>query len=321
MNSETMNREIKHNHASHAIMFHHFHDSSHLRSQGSISAGEFERMIIFLGDNFNILSPQKYIQKADSGSFDGHDICLTFDDALKCQIDVAVPLLKKYDLHAFFFIYSSVFTAAPDLLEVYRYFRSKYFNDVNEFYEIFFRVAEAEMRSDYEVAFTAFQKNNFLKNFEFYSDNDRWFRFLRDMALRPGSYHQLMSHLFSKFNFDPSECREHLWMSEEDIRKLASSGHEIGLHSFSHPTRISQLGSQDQLKEYQSNFDHLSALLGGKKIRSMSHPCGDYNSDTLNVLENLGIEIGFRSNMDVINNASRFEWPRRDHAVVLQELP
>ena len=30
----------------------------------------------------------------------------------------------------------------------------------------------------------------------------------------------------------------------------------------------------------------------------MSHPCGDYNKDTLNILESLGLEIGFKANLE-----------------------
>ena len=41
--------------------------------------------------------------------------------SIRCQYDVARPILDKYDIKAFFFIYSSILTDEPDLLEVFRF--------------------------------------------------------------------------------------------------------------------------------------------------------------------------------------------------------
>jgi hypothetical protein len=55
----------------------------------------------------------------------------------------------------------------------------------------------------------------------------------------------------------------------------------------------------------------------------MSHPCGNYNDDTLKVLKELGIEIGFKSTMTMekenkkINN-SPLEIAREDHSKILK---
>ena len=42
----------------------------------------------------------------------------------------------------------------------------------------------------------------------------------------------------------------------------------------------------------------------------MSHPCGDYNSDTLSILKDLGIQIGFRSSLEPNEIKSKYEIPR-----------
>ena len=122
-----------------------------------------------------------------------------------------------------------------------------------------------------------------------------------------------MSTMMSKRNFDFNIAKKNLWMSEEDLITLDSSGHIIGLHSYSHPTKISKLNRLQQKVEYQRNYKHLSDLLG-KPINSMSHPCGDYNSDTLNILKEIPIEIGFRSNMSIKEILSPLEIPREDHS-------
>ena len=59
----------------------------------------------------------------------------------------------------------------------------------------------------------------------------------------------------------------------------------------------------------------------------MSHPCGSYNSDTLEILKNLGIELGFKQIMNVeknkgmrkINN-SHLEIARENHSQIFKEI-
>ena len=50
----------------------------------------------------------------------------------------------------------------------------------------------------------------------------------------------------------------------------------------------------------------------------MSHPCGRYNTQTLQVLRKLGVKTGFRSSMSKIRNQSTLEIPRNDHMNVLR---
>ena len=122
----------------HGVMFHHFHNKlDHPCSQGSIDAKKFEKIINFVGKK-NILNPRDFINKLSKGELKKNHVCITFDDGLKSQIDIAVPVLKKYDIKAFFFIATSTFTENPDLLEVFRYFRNNEYKNINEFYKSFF---------------------------------------------------------------------------------------------------------------------------------------------------------------------------------------
>ena len=82
---------------------------------------------------------------------------------------------------------------------------------------------------------------------------------------------------------------------------------------------MSKLSKEKQELEYQKNYDHLKGLIG-KPIRVMSHPCGDYNETTLEILKSMKIDIGFRSNMSLTEIRSPLEIPREDHANVLKEM-
>ena len=53
-------------------------------------------------------------------------MCLTFDDAVKSQIDIALPILEQFKIKSFFFVYSSIFDGKPDNLELFRYDTRKF---------------------------------------------------------------------------------------------------------------------------------------------------------------------------------------------------
>ena len=118
----------------HGIMFHHFHDNGiHSKGQGSIDKDDFYKMINFIGRN-NILDADVFYEKFKNNNLKDNEVCLTFDDAIKCQIDIALPILEELKIKSFFFVYTSMFQGKPDNLEFFRYFRMNYFKSVDEFY-------------------------------------------------------------------------------------------------------------------------------------------------------------------------------------------
>ena len=304
----------------HSVMFHHFHGDQHPKRQGSISGDDFERMLDWLGDRYNLISSEDYADKMRRGVIQQQDICLSFDDALKCQWDIAVPILAKRNLKAFFFIYSSPFLGEPDLLEILSLFRSTRFNNIDDFYARFFDLVETEHSEIYQKAREGFDPKTYLSDWSFYSDNDRFFRFLRDQSLTKNLYEALNMKIMADDGFSISEAKNGLWMSDDHVRKLDAAGHSIGLHSYSHPTEMGRLNRASQEQEYRINADHLHDLLGGKSVKSMSHPCGNYDDRTLSVLRDMDVDIGFRSNTAVPDIISLLEIPREDHAIVMQEM-
>ena len=135
----------------HGIMFHHFHDDKiHTRGQGSISKDEFYNLIKFIGKK-NILNADEFFQKFKENKLKNKELCMTFDDGIKCQFDVALPVLEDLKIKAFFFVYTSMFKGKPDLLEVYRYFRMNFFNSVDEFYNEFYKVLDKKLDNFFEL--------------------------------------------------------------------------------------------------------------------------------------------------------------------------
>ena len=179
------------------VMFHHFHNHAHNKIQGSISKNQFIKKITFLKKNYVLNNADVYIEKILNKKFTAKDICLTFDDSLKSQIDIALPILRKEKIKAFFFIYTGVFENNPDNLEVFRYFRNTKYQNINFFYKDFFK----QFNFYYPQDFLIFQKkftNKYLCQYKIYSLSDRKFRFCRDKILTKDSYDSLMFKLMKK---------------------------------------------------------------------------------------------------------------------------
>lgn len=301
-------------------MFHHFHDDNkypNLQGGGSISAIDFHSIIDYIDENFNLLTPDEYTQKVVDKSVKESDVCLTFDDSVKSQFDIIYPELEKRKLKAFFFVYSGAFAENPPMLEFFRDFRFNSFNNIDEYYKVFFNNVRCNHSEEYS-AFLNNYKTDYLPNSAFYTNNDRKYRFLRDVVLKDKYFDVVLSMIEEK-KYSIDSRKKYLFMSVDDLKELHESGHTIGLHSHSHPTRIERLSYKNQLEEYSKNYEFINSITN-EKISSMSHPCGSYNDDTLKILKKLGISVGFRNKLVPSNIRSSLEIPREDHANIINKI-
>lgn len=299
-------------------MFHHFHDNNeypNLIGGGSISAIDFHKIIDFIDENYNLLSPDEYTRKVLNNNLKESDVCLTFDDSLKSQFKIIFPELEKRNLKAFFFVYSAVFSKNPPLLEFFRDFKLSSFKSLDDYYELFFKIIQLNFTNEYKF-FLKYYKTEYLSNYPFYSSNDKKYRFLRDVVLKD-KYFEVILNIMKEKNYSIDSKKDYLFMSIEDIKILHKSGHSIGLHTHNHPTRLEDLSYEKQLDEYNLNYEYLNSLLQDK-VTSMSHPCGSYNKDTLNILKKLGIKVGFRDSLFPSYIKSSLEIPREDHSNIMK---
>ena len=86
-----------------AIMFHHFHNKFHKKTQGSISGAQLQKVIEYLQSRYNLINSHEFCQKVIDKKIKKKDVCLTFDDCLKSQFDIAFPILKKKKYFSFLF--------------------------------------------------------------------------------------------------------------------------------------------------------------------------------------------------------------------------
>lgn len=90
------------------------------------------------------------------------------------------------------------------------------------------------------------------------------------------------------------------YMKASEIRDLASSGYEIGVHTRTHP-HLTSLPREEVLAEIKGARDDLTAL--GIHARTFAYPYGDYNPRVVDEVKELGFE-GARRTEPTFNDDS-----------------
>lgn len=306
----------------HGLMFHRFHRAGERPSgQGSVSDIELERLIDSQSRDL-LLSPDEWLAALAQDTLKPGEFCLTFDDGLASQSEIALPILERRGIKAFWFVFSSVLEGGIDRNEVYNFFAGRYFDSFDDFVEHFLGVADPDpeiLRSPHYESY----RREMTEKFSFYSENDIRYRFLRNWGLGSEKFHAAMEKCISTADSSIQEIAASLWMSPEQVRALCDKGHAIGLHSYSHPLAFKELPIDDQRQEYQLNFDHLNDLTRRRPV-SASHPLGSYDAATLTILQDLGIRCAFCSSMTIDaglagRHAPELQVPRRDAVDAIRE--
>ena len=302
------------------LMFHRFHPSGDASGwQGALSPQDFERILLHVGID-NILSPDEWMSRVNTSTLSSGDLCITFDDGLRCQAEHAEPVLEAYGLRAFWFIYSCVFDDILVKSEIYSYLAAQ-LGGMATVAEQLLDSCSPSMKDRLESpAFTAYERQ--IREFApFYTSSDVRFRFLRNDPLHRESFEATMDTIFGRHDLDIEAASHKIWLRPEDVRALAAKGHSVGLHSYSHPYEMAKLSRNVQLDEYERNQAQLAAITGIRP-QCMSHPLNSYNSDSLEVLVDLGIYCGFRSNvippLSKCINATMLELAREDSTNLLR---
>jgi len=307
----------------HGLMFHRFYKSGNPSAgQGSLTEVEFEKILNYVGTE-RILQPAEWISRVKTHSLQKHHLCITFDDGLRSQFDVALPILEKYRLKAFWFVFSSVFNGEIDRNEVYNRFATTEFTSFEVFVEEFFQF--------YPVPDRVFQNNGYghftrslREQFPFYTEKDIKFRFIRNKLLLRSDFEKVMDSMIETKGLSVSKIAEDLWLTNEHLQSLYENGHCIGLHSYDHPFTMADLPVEKQEEQYARNYKHISHATGGI-VECMSHPLNSYSQDTIDILSKMGIICGFRSNMtqpiEKSINTHRLELAREDGVNFLKILP
>jgi peptidoglycan/xylan/chitin deacetylase (PgdA/CDA1 family) len=214
------------------------------------------------------------LEKIEQALLQGEE--LSFDDGLKCQ-ELVFPLLEKYKAKAVFFICNR------NDMERHRLIRESL---GDQFYPRFWEEYGGKVK----------YPKTFLSEYDFYSDDDKAYRWVRDFTGM--EKHDTIMNWIS----DQTEAPEFI-----DPQIVVDNGHELGLHSTSHPRRMDLMKPHLQYDEWLENLAYLHRFQ--HHVRFASYPMGRYNEVTKEIMRQLGIVGAYTSSAF---SHGKYELPRLD---------
>jgi len=194
--------------------------------RGLILKEDFENKIKYLIENYKIISIDQYYNKNyDDNIFDNLAI-LTFDDGLKDNYINVLPILKKYNIKATFFI------SARPLIE----------NKILDVHKIQFLIANEDFKLKEIFDFLGNKTTSLWEKYSISKyENNTWNK--RDIFLtnifRNIEYKEILDNLFQKYvleylNISEKKFVENFYLSLEELKELKKDNQIIGCHGYYH---------------------------------------------------------------------------------------
>lgn len=292
------------------IMYHYVRDSSNSKYPRikSLDINEFISQIEYLQKHYQIISIEDFL--FDNNSQNKKQCMLTFDDGYKEHHNIVMNILLNKGLKGCFFITSDTVQNRKIL-------------DANKIHLI---LASAGENIIFErIKFHYNNLNNsglsiksYIDQIDFSSRFDSKETILIKRLLQKVLPEELRSKICDSLLLDfveqdKNEIIDELYLNKEEIKEMINYGMHIGGHTLSHKW-MSSLSYNEQETEIKGTFKFLENIYSKKFIPSLCYPFGDYNSDTISLMNKYKFKAGFTCDPRGFNKLtdSTLEIPRYD---------
>jgi len=303
------------------VLMYHFisavKDSSLFLGVHGFEVGDFEDQISFLTKNKTVINETDIkISISTQDYLDDNYVYLTFDDGFKQHFDNVYPVLKDYGVQASFFVPTmGLETGKTPIVEKQRLLQYNLFSSYQEFLDIFCNLARVKSKAGHSNIFYSNDENinnsqDYLKEYDFYSNEERFFRLLRNEYLSIEDFEDVINNMFSKFYSNEKKFIDEYYMSISDLKTMSNNGMVIGGHSYSHPFL-----NKIPVNEMQQEIDRSMLFLRrkvDKSINSFAYPFGAFNDNVVDYLRQSGLDYAFDTRSQGEN--SQYNLKRNDAA-------
>ena len=194
---------------------------------------------------------------------------VTFDDGLRCQAELAVPVLERLGVPAIFFVAGKPLAEGRALA-------------VHKIHALRERLDDHELLDRLQVSPDAIEPDVAEAHYRYDTPEAARVKYLLNMALEPVERDRAVDRIFAEVFPDESAFSRELYMSREDVAARRGS---VGAHSYGHEPLTLLSG-----KELDRDLDRLTTLLqeiAGEPIRSFSYPHGTPGTVSVQVARKL----------------------------------
>jgi peptidoglycan/xylan/chitin deacetylase (PgdA/CDA1 family) len=300
---------------------HHESDDPVFKGIPGLTKQEFTRQLEYLCKYYEPITHnelQKYFNRPE---YKLPDKCfyITFDEGLKQQLTNAMPILTEHQVGASFFIPTMpLYDRKISLVEKQRVCQyscfPSYRSFLNHFMEsLFYHYPQLESEELYPTEDNINAHKDYMGEFEFYSNEERFYRKVRNDFLSTSVFEDIITKIFLTKYESESDFINKYYMTWEEIRDLESQNMVIGGHSHTHPM-LEKLPVDDMKKEIDISLSILNKNLK-RKVDTYAYPFGTYNQNVTSYLKEKGIIYSFSTgNSENENPIPPYEIKRIDES-------
>jgi peptidoglycan/xylan/chitin deacetylase (PgdA/CDA1 family) len=234
-----------------------------------VSADSFRRQLRLLKNQYNVISPQQFLDWCEAKQdLPPRAVLLTCDDDLRNTLTEMVPILQEHELSCLFFVTGASLGALPAMLWY------------EQLYLMLLAVRE-DIALDLHDGFQARSRTLPEKRRVWWSLVRHLSQF--DAAERRTLLDEVQAQLCLNDDWStqvltgPLRCR-FLMLNVAEVRSLMAAGMEVGAHTLTHPL-LSQLPPEAAWTEIAESRARLEQVIG-RRVWALAYPFGDSASAT-----------------------------------------
>jgi peptidoglycan/xylan/chitin deacetylase (PgdA/CDA1 family) len=271
------------------LIYHRVLDEPDFMRPGEVDKSIFSWHIALLAKYFNVLSVADAIEKLKTNTLPSRAVCITFDDGYADNLHNAIPILKKHNLTATFFIASGYLDGGrmwnDTIIEALRVMPKSEL-DLNAIGLGQHNIATPEKKQLAAIAI--------IKKLKYLEPSERLLK-----------SEQIASYVDALPN--------NLMLTSAELKEMYQHGMDIGGHTVTHPI-MARLDESCVLQEIIDNKNRLEQLLN-TTIHYFAYPNGklgeDYLLEHVKLMKNTGYLAAFSTHWGVANaNSDLGQLPR-----------
>lgn len=276
----------------------------------------FKEQVLYLKKHYNFVTVEQV-----AAAYKGEEklpekaVLLTFDDGYIDHFTQVFPFLMNEKIQGAFYPPVKTITEHTIL-------------DVNKIHFILASVDDISVLIEETKKQLALYTEEYqLQPFQYYFDklavSNRFdpkevifFKRLLQVELEEGLRAKITQALFNKIlGVDDGVFSRELYMTKEQLKCMVANGMHVGSHGYDHYW-LGSLTKEQQRTEITKSLDFLKEIGVDMNLWSICYPYGNYNDDTISLLQEYNCSMGFTTVVDLVNinsnDDSRFKIPRLD---------
>jgi peptidoglycan/xylan/chitin deacetylase (PgdA/CDA1 family) len=280
-----------------------------------VSPENFAQHLEVIKSKYHPISLQQLVENLRQGKIEKRSVAVTFDDGYADNLENAKPLLEKYEIPA------TVFITSGNLGKNREFWW-------DELEKILLQSTQLPPKLNLEIQGEKYQWDLGSSSEYCPQDYHSW-NWSQKPAKDPTPRHQVFRSVYQKLQpllscdrtevmnqiiawsgVSPTPRNSHRSLSPDEVLTLQAGGIvEIGAHTVNHPF-LSQLSQPLQKQEIATSKLELEQLLR-KEVKSFAYPHGNYNQETLELVEKIGFTSACSTFMNRVESQSPlFSLPR-----------